>query len=179
MSDLIDAIALIASFGSMIVAIIAFVRARPIEKQQYDTESMLKAFDLLSDTKFLDAKTRVAISYWDSKDNGKKAIFKGGTIEDDSNHLRNHFDKTCVLYELGLLDKTNFLRVYAGNIAVSWQLLEEDIKEDQKVNPKTCFYFEKVAKEIINNWDKSHDKSEPVPRPYRPSAKGFAGSVSR
>lgn len=169
-------VAIVISIIAIVVSGITWQRARPIEIKQYDTSSMLQVFQYMSDDSILQAKTNVSISYWDLKDQNKKAIFQG-SVEQDANKIKTAFDKTGILYELGLLDKESLLKVYDGNIVRTWKLLEEDILNDRDTNPKQCQYFEKLAKEIINSWDSNHPKSEPLPIPYRPKNADFREAV--
>lgn len=71
MSDLIDAIALIVSFGAVAVSIIAFVKARPIEQKQYDVNAMEKVFEYLTDDSIRQAKINIARKYFKLKEQDK------------------------------------------------------------------------------------------------------------
>lgn len=141
MSDLIDAIALIVSFGAVAVSIIAFVKARPIEQKQYDVNAMEKVFEYLTDDSIRQAKINIARKYFKLKeqDKDKKAIFTRD-IKQEAEKIKTAFDKTGVLYNLKLLDKNSF-QIFDGNIIRTWLLLEDDISNDRLVNKSQCLSF--------------------------------------
>lgn len=141
MSDLIDAIALIVSFGAVTVSIIAFVKARPIEQKQYDVNAMEKVFEYLTDDSIRQAKINIARKYFKLKeqDKDKKAIFTRD-IKQEAEKIKTAFDKTGVLYNLKLLDKNSF-QIFDGNIIRTWLLLEDDISNDRLVNKSQCLSF--------------------------------------
>ena len=141
MSDLIDAIALIVSFGAVAVSIIAFVKARPIEQKQYDVNAMEKVFEYLTDDSIRQAKINIARKYFKLKeqDKDKKAIFTRD-IKQEAEKIKTAFDKTGVLYNLKLLDKNSF-QIFDGNIIRTWLLLEDDISNDRLVNKSKCLSF--------------------------------------
>lgn len=137
----------------------------------------LEVFQVLSSNEIIKAKTDVAIGYWSLKDRSKKAIFETGTLKQESNFLKTAFDKSGILFGLGLLDKQSFLKTYDGNIARAWKLLKDDIEYDRITNPKQCENFEKMALEIINIWESSHNASVSLPEPYRPKDENFREST--
>ena len=113
---------------------------------------MFQIFELLTNPSMKHHKQVISQSYWDFKDNNKKAIFSKSYAENNASNIKQVFDKACVIYELGLVNKKDFRSVYGGTVVRFWKILQEDIEHEQKNNPKICQYFKKVANDLITEY---------------------------
>jgi len=60
------------------------------------------------------------------------------------------YNQACALYELDLVDKKHFRKVYGGNIVRTFNLSEQHILSWLPNNNEYCRHFRNVANELMN-----------------------------
>ena len=145
------------SLIAMIMSIITRKKIRPAEQQQIainvkqqDSSSMLACFNLLGSTETKVDIEKVA-NYYRNNNNTKKVIFDAESIIISANRLKESFNQACILYQLELINRLHFEKVFAGKIVRTWKMFKDDIKENQKKNPNYGQHFEEVTAEFIES----------------------------
>lgn len=138
------------SVVSLIVSIFAFYKARPIERQQYDANTMLECFKILGNVDLKAAKKNIADERRLLLKQNKPIIF-AGQVRTDVEKVREAYNQATALYELGLLNKEQFKGVYGGAVVAFWKMICEDVQNDRKIsgNPKLCRHLENTAEDLM------------------------------
>jgi len=144
---------IIISVSSLGIAVFAFYRARPIEKQQYDSNSMLECFKLLSNEDVKKSKKALADKRTELlKEN--KPIHFDETLKSDVWRVQEAYNQVSVLYLLNLLNKENFRKVYGKTVVTTWKIIRDDVIHTRASitgNAPICLQLEEVANDFIVN----------------------------
>lgn len=122
------------------------------------SKTMARIFELLTNPDMKTHKQKIANGYWAFKDAKKPVIFQTGSASTSASIVKQAFDQACLQYELGLVNREQFLAVYGGNVVRFWKILQEDIEDDQRGNPEICKFFQNVAQKFIEVF---HINAEP------------------
>jgi hypothetical protein len=135
---------------SLIVSILAFHKARPIERQQYDANAMLECFKILGNVDLKTSKKHIADERKLLLRQNKPIIF-ADQVRTDVEKVREAYNQATALYQLGLLNKEQFKYVYGGAVVAFWKMIREDAENDRKIsgNPRLCRHLEDTAKDLM------------------------------
>lgn len=134
-----------------------------IQSKNQQAESMLACFKILSDFSVKHSKEYLAKEWDFFKRNNKKVIFTNN-IKWKVQKVLEAYNQACALYELGLLNKKHFRKVYGGTIVRTFRLCSDHIDywRIQSENDEFCIHFDTVAKELM---DKHGFDQKPYPSP--------------
>lgn len=143
-------IPILISVASLIMSILAFYKARPIEKQQYDSTAMVECFQILGKVDLKASKKIIADQRRMLLQQNKPIIFTL-EIRQDVEKVREAYNQATALYQLGLLNKEQFKYVYGGAVVAFWKMIREDVENDRRLsgNPTLCRHLEDTAKELM------------------------------
>ena len=145
-------IPIIISVASLAMAVFAFYRARPIEQKQYDSESMLTSFRILSDEemrrykKIISEERRTLV-----KENRPLVFNRTEAIVGYADKIEESYNEVSALYQHNLLNKEHFKSVYGGGLVVWWKILRADIDAKQTPRGSICKHFKEVAQEFMDS----------------------------
>ena len=121
-------ISILAMGISVGVGLYTWKNTRPVEKQQIDlnikqqdSSSMLTCFQIISSPESRGRQKRVGANHRSKKQTDSKVLFETGSISTDADILKEEFNQISVLYELGLVNRENFEKVYAGKVVKFWK----------------------------------------------------------
>ena len=117
---------------------------------------------LMINKEFKSHKMHVAFWYWNRKDRNEPVYFENTKYAESASRLKNVFNQASKLYEQDSVDKENFREIFGGTLVRFYRILEDEILHEQEINPDTCKYLQKIAKEL-------RDKYGIVGEPYRTS----------
>ena len=117
---------------------------------------------LMINKEFKSHKMHVAFWYWNRKDRSEPVYFENTKYAESASRLKMVFNQASKLYEQDSVDKENFREIFGGTLVRFYRILEDEILHEQEINPDTCKYLQKIAKEL-------RDKYGIVGEPYRTS----------
>ena len=166
----VEWIAIGISLAAIGISIWTWKKPRPIEKQQADTNSMSECIKILGDPNVKEWKQKIANGYWSFKDRNQPVIFTTGSASTAAYKVRQAFNNVSIFYQRSLLNKEYFRDAYGGTLVRFWNILKEDIENDQKNNPDICKHFKAVAIELIND-------HKITAEPYRSDKSEIGGKI--
>jgi len=103
---------------------------------------------LMINKEFKSHKMHVAFWYWNRKDRNEPVYFENTKYAESASRLKNVFNQASKLYEQDSVDKENFREIFGGTLVRFYRILEDEILHEQEINPDTCKYLQKIAKEL-------------------------------
>lgn len=145
----------IISAGISSVAVLGYFLSR----RNFQSESMLALFKIISDIDVKNSKKTLADEFLRCQDAHETPNFRN--FKKQTSILMEAYNGVCALYDLNLIHRKHFEKVYGGNIVRTFNLSEKHIVSWLPNNNEYCKYFVKVSKELIN---KGYDKDTEVYR---------------
>jgi len=148
-------ISAIFSAVAVLVAVITWKKARPIEKlqvemssQEFSRDSLLECFRLINDLEVM--KSKKIIADIRRADKTGAGYMMPSDYEERVRKVATAYNQVCALYELGLLNKKNFNFVYGGAIVSTWKLVKDEIEKwrEDSSNDEICKHFGTVERHL-------------------------------
>jgi len=147
--DLAEAAIYISLAGLAIsgIAILSYILSR----RNFKSDAMLSLFKIISDSKVKKAKKTLSDEYWKCDKNNEEPNFRN--FKDETFAVAEAYNQACALYELNLIDKKHFRKVYGGNIVRTFNLLDKHIVSWIVNNQDYCKHFRNVSKELMDEYN--------------------------
>jgi len=136
----------LAGLGISAIAILSYILSR----RNFKSDAMLSLFKIISDSDVKIAKKTLADEYWRCDKNNEVPNFRN--FKSETFKVMEAYNQACALYELNLIDKKHFRKVYGGNIVRTFNLTEKHIVSWIVNNSDYCIHFRNVTDELITKY---------------------------
>lgn len=135
----------IAGLGISGIALFSYILSR----RNFQSEEMLSLFKIISDIEVKKSKKILSDEYWRCESIKENPDFKN--FKDETFKVAEAYNQACALYELNLVDKKQFRKVYGGNMVRTFNLMDKHIVAWIPNNDGYCKHFKDVVKKLTKD----------------------------
>jgi len=148
----VEWVALVISLVALGLLIFTWKKLRPIQQKKLESSSLVVLISLLVNKEIKSHKQHVVFWYWNRKDRNEPVYFENTKYAQSASRVKKIYNQASKLYEQDSVDKENFRELFGGTLVRFWRILEDEILHAQEINPDVCKSFQKVAKELMDNY---------------------------
>ena len=142
----LEEIAIWISIAGLVISGIALL-SYILSRRNFKSEAMLSLFKIISHIDVKQSKKTLSDEYWRCEATKETPDFKNETFK-----VAEAYNQACALYELNLVDKKHFRKVYGGNIVRTFNLMDKHIVSWLPNNDDYCKHFKDVVKELTEKY---------------------------